>query len=713
MATETLPVSAPGVTVTFDPEDGVAVVTLALPGKVNKINPAFGAALAAGLDAAFGAKGLKGVILASGHKDFCVGADIDVVYASRDPQEILAVVGQLNAGYRRIETSGKPVVAALTGSALGGGYELALACHHRIALDSPKVLVGLPEVNLGLIPGAGGTQRLPYLLGLQEAVQHIAQAQPVRAPKAVKAGLIDALAPDRDALFAAARAWIAANPSPKQPWDTKTPLPGGVQPGTEAARTLAVGAAAFLFSKTAGCYPAAEAALRCVFEGTRLTFERGLEIESRAFAKLATSDQAKDMIRTLWFGKNAADKQEGLPQTADARFTKVAILGAGMMGGGLAFLATKAGLQVVVRDIREEALQAARARVEEQAGKLRHLSAQERAELVGRVTFTLDLEPLRGADLVIEAVVENLKVKHQVIREVEPLLAEGAVFASNTSAIPITRLAEAAVNKDRFIGLHFFSPVEKMPLLEVIQPGFTSEDTLARCLSFGRAIGKTCVVVNDGYGFFTTRLFAAYLLEGCQLVAEGHDPVLVEWAARSLGMVMSPLKVFDEVTLTLGMHAFTTREAVLGEKLDLAGLELVRAVVAAGRTGKAAGAGFYDYEHPRRIWPGLKDLVKAETPAETGVAHLQRRLMLAQLAELGRVLDDGVLRKPIDADVGAILGLGFAPNTGGPLSWADRQGLPQLVAEMEAMAARYGARYAPSATYRRMAAEGARFHEGP
>ncbi|MCB9791272.1 MAG: enoyl-CoA hydratase/isomerase family protein [Alphaproteobacteria bacterium] len=521
---------AEGVTVTV--QDGVATVTLKMSGRVNKINAEYGELLSAGFEAAMGVEGLVGVIIASGHKDFCAGADLDVIYQVRDPARIYKVVQQLNALYRRIETAGVPVVAALTGSALGGGYELALACHHRVALNHPRIQLGLPEVSLGVIPGAGGTQRLPYVVGLQAALEHIGQGAILRAPKALSAGFVDALAEDVEALQAEAVAWIHANPKAKQPWDSRRPFPGGVQPNTDAARQLFVGAAAFLFKKTAGAFPAAEVALKVIREGTALQFDRALEVEARAFSRIATSDQAKDMIRTLFFHRTAVEKQEGLPQVPEHGVSKVLVLGAGMMGGGLAFVCAKAGFQVVVKDIAQAGLDRAISHCQAQAAKQRHLGKAQQQELLDRVTFTLDYAEAKGADLVIEAVVENLKVKHQVIREVEPLLAEGAIFASNTSAIPITLLAEAAEDKARFIGMHFFSPVEKMPLLEIIQPQATSEATLARTLAFGRAIKKPCIVVNDGYAFYTTRLFAAYILEGVQLLAEGHDPVLIEGLPR-------------------------------------------------------------------------------------------------------------------------------------------------------------------------------------
>lgn len=687
-------------------QDQIATLTLAMPGRANKINADFIGALEGALDEALAVEGLRGLILTSGHRDFCVGADLDMIIQARDPAPIFAAVQRLHGLLRRLESCGRPVVAAINGAALGGGYELALACHHRIALDRASLQVGLVEVSLGLIPGGGGTQRLPWIIGLQAALEHMAAGQPLRAPEALAKHLLDDTAPDEAALLEKARRWIDANPKPAQPWDQKRwSWPGGVRPGTPEATQLFVGAAAFLTQKTAGAFAAPEAILLAVSEGTRLQFDRALEVEARLFARLATSAQAKDMIRALWTHRRAA---EALGEGLEHGFGRVAVLGAGMMGAGLGFLAAKAGCEVVVKDVRAPALEAARAHCEAQVKKLRHLSADAQAALMGRITFTLELEALRGCDLVIEAIIEDIAIKHAVIREVEPLLAPGAVFASNTSAIPIARLAEASAAPARFVGMHFFSPVEKMPLLEVIQPPGCDDATAQRALAFGKALKKTNILVNDGYGFFTTRLFAAYLLEGCQLVAEGHDAALVEYAARTAGMVMPPLKVFDEVTLTLGLHAFDTRAAVTGEPWEMEGLELVRALAAQGRTGRAVGAGFYDWER-RTIWGGLSALVKAPRPAQTGLEHLRERLLIAQCAEVARVLQDGIIRDPKDVEVGAILGLGFAPNTGGPLAWMDRQGLDRLVARMDALASAHGPRYAPTPHLRQMARDGLRF----
>ena len=689
----------------FDSEAGVATLTLQMAGRANKIDDAFGEGLTEGLAWAKEQEGLNGILIASAHKDWCVGADIDGLYNQRDTAAMVEHVQGLQQLYRSIETCGVPVVALLTGSALGGGYELAMACHRRIALDSARVQVGLPEVSLGVMPGAGGTQRLPRMIGAQAALQIILQGRTLRAPKALKQGLVDELGSDAEEMRAKALAWIAANPKARQPWDKKgfrvKPTPGG-----EDARNLYMVSAAMLYKKTAGVFEGPNTALSVVQQGLRLTFDRALELETRAFARLACGDQAKDMIRTIWYHRTAAAKHQGLPSVEDAGIAKVGILGAGMMGAGLAFVSAQKGYEVVLKDIHQEALDAAMKHCQEQGARLRHLSEAAQGEILGRIQYTLADADLAGCDLVIEAVVENTAVKHQVTRAIEPLMAEGGIWASNTSAIPITDLAEASAQPDRFIGLHFFSPVEKMQLLEIVMGEQTSEDTLARCLNYCKRICKLPIVVNDGYGFFTSRVFSAYILEGAQLVAEGHNPVLVDRAARLAGMVVGPLQVFDEVTLSLGKHALEQAEQYLGP-VDLPGVALVRRMVdELDRPGKAAGRGFYDYgDDGRRIWPGLRELASG-VPDETGVAILAGRLMLVQCAEVARAMDEGILRQRRDAEVGAVFGIGFAPGSGGPLSLLDRIGLSAAVAAMDSLAERYGERYRPAAGLRAMAEKG-------
>lgn len=698
-------------TLAFDEQTKIATITLAMPGKVNKINDDFGTMLADALKWATDHDGLAGIIIASGHKDWCVGADIDRLYAERDPASLMTRLGELAKLYRGVETCGVPVVAALTGSALGGGYELALSCHHRIALNDARIQVGLPEVSLGVLPGAGGTQRLPRTVGIQAALDIILQGKMVRAPKAVKSGLVDALADSPEALRSAAEAWIAANPKVKQPWDRKQRIPGP-QPHSADARNIFMAACGMLAKKTAGAYPAPELALSAVQEGVGLTFDRGVEVEARYFTKLATSDQAKDMIRTLWYHRTAAEKHEGLPRAESLDIDKVGILGAGMMGAGLAFICAQAGFDVVLKDVGQDALDRANEHIAAQAGKLRHKPEAERQALQDRIKTTLSVDDLDGCDLVIEAVFENIELKHMVTQEAEPKLSERGMWASNTSALPIGDLAKVSKRPETFIGMHFFSPVEKMQLLEIITAEQTSEQTLSRALAFARRIKKLPIVVGDGYGFYTTRVFSAYILEGAQLVADGHDPVLIEWAARKAGMVVPPLQVFDEVTLSLGVKGFDMGRKY-GKTLDISGVALVEKMVRElDRAGKAAGRGFYDYKDGRRrgLWPELGQHVSAK-PEESSEELIAQRLLGLQALEAARCVEAGVIERPRDAEVGAIFGIGFAPNTGGPLSYIDRTGLTEFVARMDRFAKTFGPRYSPPQLLRDMAAAGKTFFD--
>ncbi len=694
----------------FDANTRIATVSLQMP-KVNKINDDFGATLQEALEWAKQQEKLAGIIIGSEHKDFCVGADIDRLYRERDPASLMKRLRELHALYRGIETIGVPVVAALTGSALGGGYELALSCHRRIALKDPKVQLGLPEVTLGVLPGAGGTQRLPRLVGIQVALDCILQGKMVRAPKAIHIGLCDELADTREGVHEAAKKWILANPkASKQPWDRKAPIPGP-QPGSNDARSMFMAACGMLTKKTARAYPAPEAAVAAMQEGLSLCFDRALEVEARYFTKLAVSDQAKDMIRTIWYHRTAAEKHDGLPSTENLGVQKIGILGAGMMGAGLAFISAQAGFDVVLKDIDQKTLDKAMEHANAEAKALKHLPADEQAKIVGRIKPTLRDEDLDGVDMVIEAVFENIELKHKVTQDIEPRLSKNGFWASNTSALPIADLAKVSKAPDKFIGLHFFSPVEKMQLLEIITSAQTSDETLARALAYTKRIKKLPIVVGDGYGFYTTRVFTAYILEGAQLVAEGHDPVLVEWAARSAGMVVAPLQVFDEVTLSLAVKGFAMGRKY-GKPLDTSGVALIEKMVSEGRAGKAAGAGFYDYEKGRRtgIWSGLRALA-AGKPEASSVELLQRRLLGLQALEAARCVADGVVKNKRDAEVGAIFGIGFAPNTGGPLSYIDRRGVAAFVAEMDGFADAYGERYRPPQLLRDMAKKNETFFE--
>jgi 3-hydroxyacyl-CoA dehydrogenase/enoyl-CoA hydratase/3-hydroxybutyryl-CoA epimerase len=698
----------------FDASTGVATLVLQMEGRANKINPEFGQGLDRILTEALAQPGLKGIIIATGHKDFCVGADLEFVYRARDPKQVYEAVQGLDALLRKLETCGKPVVAALTGSALGGGYELALACHHRIALDQPGIQLGLPEVSLGLIPGGGGTQRLPRLIGIQAALMLMAEGKIVRAPNAQAQGLVDALADSPESLRAQALAFIEKNPNARQPWDKADFVFPGGHPDSPDMRQMFMAGGAMLAKKTAGAYLAPSAILGAVYDGTRVTFDAGVQIEARYFVQLATGDQSKDMVRTLFFHKSAVEKQDGLPRVEKSGYRTIGVLGAGMMGAGIAFLAAQRGYEVVLKDVKQDALDRGmahcKAQIEQHA---KRASAEEKAALLGRIRPTLETADLAPCDLVIEAVFEDIELKHRVTREVQAVLGPQAHWASNTSAIPITDLAKAWNDPKTFIGLHFFSPVEQMPLVEVILGKETSDETLARALAFCRDIKKTSIVVNDGYGFYTTRVFTAYVMEAAELVAQGHDPVLVEYAARSAGMVVSPLKVFDEVTLTLAAHAVGARERYTGEKMDSAGLRIVRKLAEMGRGGKSAGQGFYDYSaKPRRLWSGLAGLAEGKPAAdETGLEAIRDRLMLVQALEAARCMEEGILRNARDAEVGALFGVGFAPNTGGPLAYLDRFGQRRAVEVLDRLAARHGARYAPNAALRKMAETGETYFE--
>ncbi|MBL4688987.1 MAG: enoyl-CoA hydratase/isomerase family protein [Nannocystaceae bacterium] len=694
----------------FDADTGVATVAMAMEGTANKLGDTFGETLHQGMQWALGHDGIKGVILTSNHKDFCVGGDLDGLYRQRDRAQMMARLTDLHALLRMIETAKVPVVAALTGSALGGGYELAMACHHRVALSEDRVRVGLPETLLGLFPGGGGTQRLPRLIGIQGALDIILQGKTLHPTKAKALGLIDATAETREAVLAHAAAWIAANPKAKQPWDTEKFRFPGPRPGSNQARQILMGACGMLFKKSAGAYPGLQVAVSAIAEGTALSIDNGLKIEARYFTQIACSDQAKDMIRTIWYHRRAAEKAEGLPRAEDGHgLSKVGIIGAGMMGAGLANVCAQAGLSVVLKDIGQPSLDKAKAHVEGLAKKNRRLSDADKASLTSRVQYTLADDDLQDCDLIIEAVFENLELKHSVTKALEPKLAKDGIWATNTSAIPIADLAKASADPTKFIGLHYFSPVEKMQLVEIITTEQTSDDTLARCLAFTKAIKKLPIVVGDGYGFFTSRVFSSYIMQGAQLVAEGHDPATIEWAARRAGMVVSPLQVFDEVTLSLAVKA-SKQSRAYGQDLDFPGMRLVQTMVDQGRVGKAAGAGFYDYgPSGRTLWPGLAKLVDKPTPPKTGLDLLGRILLSVQAREAVRAIEDGVIKQYRDAEVGAVFGIGFAPNTGGPLSWIDRRGVATFVAELRELAESYGPRWAPPDLLIEMAEKGERF----
>lgn len=696
--------------------DGVAILTWDLPGRSqNVLHDESMAAFAAAMEAALADPGVSGIIVTSGKEVFLAGADLAWIQRlAFGGAESKKNAGALGAVLRRLETGGKPVVAALNGTALGGGFELALACHRRIAADHPKLRVGLPEVTLGLLPGAGGTQRLPRLIGINAALPLLLEGRPLKAREALAAGLVDEVVPPGE-LLAAARAWLASKPAATQPWDRKGFVVPGGDPEAPAVRQTFSVANAMVLSKTQGRMPAPRAILSCVYEGLRTTIDAGLLIEQRYFSSLLIDPVAGNLIRTTFFGVQEANKLRRRPDDVPKlRPQRIGVLGAGLMGSGIAYVAARAGLGVVVIDTDEErartAVRYAEARLAPEVKKGR-LTAEGAAAVTARIVPTVDYARLAGCDVVIEAVFEDRAVKAEVTAQADAVLPEGAVLASNTSTLPITGLAAASGRPESFVGLHFFSPVEKMPLVEVIPGRQTSEATLAHALDLVQAIGKTPIVVKDSRGFYTSRVFATYVMEGLAMVAEGVPPARIEAAGRQAGMPMPPLALADDVGLSLMRQIRRQTATDLGDAyVRHPGEAVLERLVDAGRRGRRDGGGFYEGEgEARALWSGLASLWPSSGEAPT-VDALVERLLGIQAVEAARCMAEGLLQAPIDADVGAVLGWGMAPWTGGPCSYIDTIGAATFVERADALADAHGERFRPPAALREMAARDGRYY---
>lgn len=670
---------------------------------------------------AYADEGIKGIIITSDKPEFIAGADLKMILRNNDqpPAEMLKISADLNRIFRRMETNGKPIVAAINGTALGGGYEVCLACHHRVALSNPKTLIGLVEVTIGLLPGGGGTQRLPRMIGMQAALPLLVEGRKMNVPDALKNGLIDDVAETPTTLIDKARAWILANPQPIKPWDQidkKTgkivardafKVPGGNVQSPIGAQTFAAGTA-MLMEKTKGNYPAPLAIMSCVYEGLQVNIDRALMIEGRYFVKVATSKVAKNLIGTMFLGMNEANKGASRPKDQPKTdVKKVGILGAGMMGAGIAYVSALAGIEVVLKDVSAEGAEKGKDYTRSllkkgvDRGKVDPTTVDT---TLNRIKATADIADLQGCDLIIEAVFEKQELKAVVTKEAEPMLASGGVFGSNTSTLPITGLAEASASPANFIGIHFFSPVDKMMLVELIMGKQTSDHALAVAMDYTRKIRKTPIVVNDSRGFYTSRCFGTYTSEGMELLRDGVNPILIENAGKDAGMPVGPLAVHDEVALDLSLKVMTESIKAGVMNANEPTYLMVQQLNELGRTGKKAKAGFYDYPEgaPKHLWAGLTELFPL-ADQQPNLDEVKTRLLYRQAIEAVRCVEENVVRTKLDADLGSILAWGFPAYTGGALSFVDFVGVGTFVATCDRLADQYGERFRPTEALRKRA----------
>jgi len=703
--------------------DGIATLMIDLPGKsMNVLCEEMIEDLSACIDKVVADKNVTGAILASAKKAFVAGADLTELVTAYD-RGVTTVEGYewsqaLSGVLRKMETCGKPFAVAINGLALGGGLELCLACHYRVMSDHPKAVLGLPEVSIGLLPGAGGTQRLPRLIGTEKSLPVIIQGKKLNPQKALEAGVVHEIAPV-DELLDRARTWLLATPDPIAPWDVKGfRMPGGAGAMTpKNAQQFMVGTS-LIAGMTQHNYPAPIGALSAVYEGCITPFDKGLDIESQYFGELVAGVVARNMMRSLFVNKGAADKLARRPKGIEkSKVTKLGILGAGMMGAGIAYVSARAGMQVVLLDTDLEGAKRGKFYSENLLNKAikRGYSTQEKADaLLGLIHPTTDYTDLEGCEMVIEAVFENREIKAAVTAKTEAVIPENTIFASNTSTLPITGLAEASKRPESFIGLHFFSPVDKMPLVELIKGEKSSDEAVARGLDYIQQIRKTPIVVNDSPGFYTSRCFSTSTNEGMTMLAEGVNPALIENAAKMAGLPVGPLAVMDEVTLDLGYKITMQNASDQGESYVFdSGFPVIRKFVEKlNRKGKRFGAGFYDYPKGEKkyLWPGLTEHypVNEEQPP---VQEVIDRLLYRQALETVRCFEEGVLDHPADADIGSIFGWGFPPWTGGTLSFVDTVGVQHFVTECDRMAEAYGPRFAVSDWLRERARRGESFHQ--
>jgi 3-hydroxyacyl-CoA dehydrogenase/enoyl-CoA hydratase/3-hydroxybutyryl-CoA epimerase len=705
----------------FAVDDGIALISIDDPARsMNVVTPGLIDELIAAIERVAADRSIRGAIVTSSKPTFMAGADLKHILQIAGGVLTLKQAYEISRKpsiemHRRLETCGKPFVAAINGLALGGGYELALACHHRVIVDDPKALVGLPEVTVGLLPGSGGTQRLPRMIGLENALPLLLEGRKVTPREALRLGMVDEVVP-ADRLIATAREWLLNSPNAVRPWDAKGCVGNGGLLNPSVAKVMSERPAQIAVA-TRRNYPAPIAILDCLFEGMLLPFDKALAIESKHFARLLCDPVSRNLIRTSFVSRSEAGKlarrPPGVPQK---RVSRVGVLGGGMMGSGIAYVSALSGVEVVLLDTSVELAQKGKAYSTKLLEKAVERSRQTREQadtILARIHPTADYADLAGCELVIEAVFEDVAIKADVTRNAESVLASSAVFASNTSTLPISGLAEASVRPERFIGLHFFSPVDRMPLVEVIVGRRTSQETLAHALDYVAQLRMTPIVVNDSRGFYTSRVFQTFIHEGMRMLEEGVRPECIENAAQAAGFPVGPLALMDELTVELPWKIVKQAEEALGAQFErpCAYDVMRRMLFEIKRPGRRHGAGFYEYPQgaPKRLWPGL---AAAFPPAarRPSVDELRNRLLYIQAIEAVRCLEEGVLTHPADADLGALLGWGFPTWTGGPLTLIETIGLPKFVAECERMADSHGKRFAPSAGLRARVRAGESFY---
>jgi 3-hydroxyacyl-CoA dehydrogenase/enoyl-CoA hydratase/3-hydroxybutyryl-CoA epimerase len=649
---------------------------------------------------------IAGVIIRSAKSTFFAGGDLNdlIKVTAENAEQFAQGVAAGKAQLRRLETLGKPVVAALNGTALGGGLEIALACHRRIALNNPKAQFGFPEVTLGLLPGAGGVVRSVRMLGIQNALmQVLMQGQRLKVEKAKAVGLIDEVVENEEAMLASARTWIKANPKAKQPWDEKGyKIPGGTPSTPAMAQNLPAFPANLRKQLKGANYPAPRNILAAAVEGAQVDFDNALTIEGRYFVELARGQVAKNMINAFFFNLQAISAGASRPKEVPKyKAEKVAVLGAGMMGAGIAYVTARSGARVVLKDVSLENAEKGKAYTEKLLDKevsKGKLNKEKKEEILARITPSADAKDLEGVDFIVEAVFENTQLKHQVFQEIEDVVNANAVLGSNTSTLPITGLAEGVKNQANFIGIHFFSPVEKMPLVEIIRGKNTSDEVLAKVFDYTLQIKKTPIVVNDSRGFFTSRVIGTFINEAIAMVGEGQNASSIEQAATQAGYPVGALKLIDEINMKLSLKIANEYKAAGGEARQHPALVVMEKMVnELGRPGKLDGQGFYDYPQGGKahLWAGLKEQFGEQSAIP--FRDMQERMLFAEALETVKCIDEGVIESVGDTNIGSIFGIGFPAWTGGVVQYMNQYqgGLRGFAARAQELAQRYGERFTP------------------